>query len=65
MLPLLKFSEIKKDPAVLLGWDRPVIITRYGDVVAYLVSPQKMEELLEAEKKLNSLTKVNYLEEQS
>jgi len=52
---VLKFSEIKKDPVCLLGWDRPAMITRYGDVVAYVVSPERMAELLEAEQKLKEL----------
>lgn len=50
---VLKFSEIKKDPVCLLGWDRPAVITRYGDVVAYVLSPERMMELLDKEKQLS------------
>ena len=47
---VFKLSEIKKDPACLLGWDNnPAMITRYGDVVAYVVSPERMEQLINAE----------------
>lgn len=49
LTPVLKLSEIKKDPVCLLGWNMPAAITRYGDVVAYVVSPERMRELLEAE----------------
>ena len=48
---VLKFSEIKKDPVCLLGWDRPAMITRYGDVVAYVISPERMEQLIKAEQR--------------
>ena len=49
---VLKLSEIKKDPTCLLGWDKkPAMITRYGDVVAYVVSPERMEQLIEAEQR--------------
>jgi len=51
---ILKLSEIKKDPICLLGWDRPAAITRYGDIVAYVVSPKRMAVLLEAERIINS-----------
>lgn len=46
---ILKLSEIKKDPTCLLGWDRPAAVTKYGDIVAYVISPSRMIELLEAE----------------
>lgn len=52
LTPVLKLSEIKKDPVCLLGWDIPAAITRYGDVVAYVVSPERMKQLLEAEASL-------------
>ena len=51
---VLKLSEIKKDPTCLLGLNRPAAITRYGDVVAYVVSPERMQQLLEAEHKINA-----------
>lgn len=51
---VLKLSEIKKDPTCLIGCDIPSAITRYGDVVAYVVSPERMRELLEAERKINT-----------
>lgn len=50
---ILKLSEIKKDPVCLLGWDRPAAITRYGDIVAYVVSPSRMDDLLRAESRAN------------
>lgn len=49
---ILKLSEIKKDPVCLLGWDMPAAITRYGDIVAYVVSPERMADLLEKEQRL-------------
>lgn len=52
---ILKLSEIKKDPVCLLGWDRPAAITKYGDIVAYVLSPERMKELLDAEQKLKEL----------
>lgn len=59
---ILKLSEIKKDPVCLLGWDRPAAITKYGDIVAYVLSPERMKELLDAESKakmhLDALRKV-------
>lgn len=54
---ILKLSEIKKDPVCLLGWDRPAAITRYGDIVAYVVSPKRMNDLLNAEKEINYFSK--------
>lgn len=52
---VLKFSEVKVDPTCLLGWDRPAAITRYGDVVAYVMTPKRMDELLKAEAMLERL----------
>lgn len=52
---ILKLSEIKKDPVCLLGWNRPAAITKYGDIVAYVLSPERMKELLDAEQKLKEL----------
>ena len=52
--PVLKFSEIKKNPNELLGF-KHALICKYGDVVAHVVSPERMRELLEAESKLKSL----------
>jgi hypothetical protein len=49
ILTVLKLSEVKRDPACLLDLMRPAAITKYGDVVAYAVSPKRMRELLEAE----------------
>lgn len=57
IMSVLKFSEIKKDPSCLIGWDRPAVITRYGDVVAYILTEDRMNELLEAEQKLKELSK--------
>lgn len=56
---ILKFSEIKKDPVCLLGWDRPAAITKYGDIVAYVLSPSRMNELLIAEKMLERIKQDN------
>lgn len=52
---ILKLSEIKKDPALLIGLARPAIITKYGSPLAYVLPPERMDELLEAEKKLKEL----------
>lgn len=52
---VLKFSEIKKDPVCLLGWNRPTAITRYGDVVAYVLTPERIDELLKAEMMLERI----------
>ena len=55
ILPVLKFSEIKKNPNVLTGINSNAAIIRYGDVVAYVVSPERMEELLYAEEQFVNL----------
>lgn len=55
VLPVLKFSEIKKNPNVLTGINGHAAIIRYGDVVAYVVTPERMEELLYAEEQFVNL----------
>lgn len=52
---ILKFSDIKKNPNILLGCDVPAAITKYGDIKAYVVLPERMQELLAAEKKLKEI----------
>ena len=54
---VLKLSEIKKDPVCLLGWNRPAAITRYGDVVAYVLTPERISELLNTEHEINHFSK--------
>ena len=58
MIPLLKFSEIKKNPQVLI-FDKDhkghAAIVRYGDVVGFVVSPERMRQLIDAESKLKEL----------
>lgn len=53
MIPLLKFSEIKKNPNVMILNDGHAAIVRYGDVVGFVVEPERMRELSDAETKLN------------
>lgn len=48
LTPVLKFTEIKKDPNTLLGIDHAYICKR-GDVVAHVVSNERMDELLRKE----------------
>lgn len=48
--PILKFSEIKKNPNELLGL-KHALICKYGDVVAHVVSPERMKELISIEDK--------------
>lgn len=53
--PVIKFSDIKKDQNCLLGFDQ-AIISRYGDTVAFVVSPERMAELLMMENRAKELT---------
>lgn len=55
--PVLKLSEIKKNPSCMIGCeDYPEsVVIRYGDVVAYVLTPERMIQLLEIEKKLKGL----------
>lgn len=58
MIPLLKFSEIKKNPQVLIfdhDYKGHAAIVRYGDVVGFVVPVDRMKELLEKESKLESI----------
>lgn len=48
LTPVLKFSEIKKNPSLMTRFKQAAVV-RYGDVVAYVVSHERMEELLAAE----------------
>ena len=52
--PVLKFTDIKKDQNVLIGISHAYICKR-GDVVAHVVSNERMNELLESEQKLKEL----------
>lgn len=49
IVPVLKFSDIKKDPNTLLGVNH-AYVCKYGDVVAHVVSPDRIAELLEIER---------------
>lgn len=54
MIPLLKFSDIKKNPNIMI-LDKPfdhAAIVRYSDVVGFVVSPERMRDLLDKEEKL-------------
>lgn len=53
MIDLIKFSEIKKNPSALLGQKDHAAIVRYSDVVAFVVSPTRMRELLDKETQAN------------
>ncbi|RKQ59909.1 hypothetical protein C7457_1697 [Thermovibrio guaymasensis] len=52
---ILKLSEIKKDPALLVGLARPAIITKYGSPLAYVLPPKRMNQLLEREENNKTL----------
>lgn len=54
LTPVLKFTDIKKDPNSLLGLDHAYICKR-GDVVAHVVSTERMKELLGASDKLDEI----------
>lgn len=56
LTPVLKFTEIKKDPNTLLGLDHAYICKR-GDVVAHVVSNERMLELSNTEKEINFFSK--------
>ena len=58
LTPVLKFTDIKKDPNALLGLDHAYICKR-GDVVAHVVSTERMNQLLIAEKMLERIKQDN------
>ena len=60
LTPVLKFTDIKKDPNILLGLDHAYICKR-GDVVAHVVSTERMNQLLIAEKMLERIKQDNEL----
>ena len=59
MIPLLKFSEIKKNPSIMILSDGHAAIVRYGDVVGFVVEPERMRQLIDAEDRLSKLV-MNY-----
>lgn len=59
MIPLLKFSEIKKNPNIMILNEGHAAIVRYGDVVGFVVEPERMRQLIDAEERLSKLV-MNY-----
>lgn len=53
MIPLLKFSDIKKNPQELIIKEGHAAIVRYSDVVGFVVEPSRMKQLIDTESKLN------------
>lgn len=53
MIPLIKFSDIKKNPQELIIKDGHAAIVRYSDVVGFVVEPERMRQLIEAESRAN------------
>lgn len=53
MIPLLKFSEIKKNPNIMILSEGHAAIVRYGDVVGFVVEPDRMRQLIDAESRCN------------
>lgn len=51
---VLKFSDIKKDPNILLGHDHAFVCKR-SNIVAHIVSNERMEKLIKAEERENDL----------
>ena len=60
LIPVLKYTDIKKDPNSLLGLDHAYICKR-GDVVTHVVSTERMNQLLSAEKMLERIKQDNEL----
>lgn len=56
--PVLKISDIKKDPNIMLGFDHAFICKR-SSVVAHVVSSERMDKLLIAEKMLERIKQDN------
>lgn len=52
--PVLKISDIKKDPNIMLGLEHAFVCKR-SNVVAHVVSSERMAELLELENKLDDI----------
>ncbi|KAF1026218.1 MAG: hypothetical protein GAK29_01480 [Acinetobacter bereziniae] len=57
MIPLIKFSDIKKNPQELIIKEGHAAIVRYSDVVGFVVEPERMKQLIDAETK-----SLNYLD---
>ena len=55
MIPLLKFSDIKKNPNIMILDNGHAAIVRYSDVVGFVVEPERMRQLIEAEEKLKDI----------
>ena len=55
MIQLLKFSEIKKNPNIMILEKDHAAIVRYGNVVGFVVEPERMRQLIDAESDLKDL----------
>lgn len=50
---VVKLTDVKKNPNIIIG--ECVSMVKYGQVVAYVVTPERMEELLYAEEQFVNL----------
>lgn len=57
MIPLIKFSDIKKNPQNLIIKEGHAAIVRYSDVVGFVVEPERMKSLIHAEMMLERIKK--------
>lgn len=57
MIPLIKFSDIKKNPQELIIKEGHAAIVRYSDVVGFVVEPERMRQLINDELEINHLSK--------
>lgn len=55
MIPLIKFSDIKKNPQELIIKEGHAAIVRYSDVVGFVVEPERMKSLIHAEMMLERI----------
>lgn len=51
---MIKFTDIRRDANKLLGHENETAIIKHSQVVAYVVSPERMEELLYAEEQFEN-----------
>lgn len=56
--PVLKISDIKKDPNIMLGLEHAFVCKR-SNVVAHIVSSERMAELLKIEEDMKDLILCN------
>lgn len=52
---MIKFTDIRRDANKLLGHEKETAIIKHSQVVAYVVTPERMEELLYAEEQFVNL----------